>query len=75
VVWQGVTLAGIGIALGLLGGLGLAFAIASMLFGVEPTDPATYAGVAVTLLSVAVLAGYIPVRRALGQNPIQALRQ
>ncbi len=75
VVWQGVLLAGIGVALGLLGGLGLAFAITSMLFGVEPSDPATYAGVAAVLLSVAALAGYIPARRALSQNPIQALRQ
>ncbi len=75
VVSQGVALAAVGVALGLVGGLGLAFAISSLLFGVEPSDPATYATVAVTLISVATIASYIPARRALRQDPIQALRQ
>ena len=75
VVRQALTLAGVGIALGLLTGLALAYAVASLLFGVGPTDPATYATVAATLALVALAAGYFPARRALADDPIRALRQ
>ncbi|HSG00221.1 MAG TPA: FtsX-like permease family protein, partial [Vicinamibacterales bacterium] len=75
VVRQGLRLAAVGLAVGLTGGLALAHATSSLLFGVEPTDPATYATVAATLLVVTLIASYLPVRRALTRNPIDALRQ
>lgn len=75
VVGQGMRLAAVGLAVGLTGGLALAYATSSLLFGVEPTDPTTYATVAATLLGVTLVASYLPVRRALTRNPIDALRQ
>jgi ABC-type lipoprotein release transport system permease subunit len=45
-----------------------------MLFGVSATDPGTFAGVAVMLLAIAVVAGYLPARRASRINPLVALR-
>ena len=74
VVAQALGLAGAGIALGLLAGLGLALAIASVLFGVSPTDPATYAGVAGTLALVALAAGYFPAREASRLDPVVAMK-
>jgi len=48
--------------------------IASMLFGTDPTDPLTFVGMIVLLGGVAVLAGYVPARRASRINPMVALR-
>jgi ABC-type antimicrobial peptide transport system permease subunit len=48
--------------------------IASLLFGTEPTDPATFAGMILLLSAVAFVAGYIPARRASRINPMTALR-
>ena len=64
----------IGVALGLAGGRALSMAASSLLYKVSPSDPATYAGVAVTLALVAFIATYIPVRRATHIDPIRALR-
>jgi putative ABC transport system permease protein len=64
--------------LGVVTGLTAAYAgtrfLATLLFGVTPTDSATFAGLAVLMLGVAALANYIPARRAASVNPISALR-
>ena len=75
VVRQGLVLVSVGVVLGLLGGYALASAIAGILFGVGPADPLTYGGVTALLVTVAILASYLPARRAVAQDPIRALRQ
>jgi putative ABC transport system permease protein len=74
VVRQGMLLTGIGLAIGLASAFGLSRLLANMLFGVKTTDPVTYAAVAVILVSVALLASYIPARRATKIDPMIALR-
>jgi putative ABC transport system permease protein len=74
VVRQGVTLAGIGVAVGLAGAFGVTRVIATMLYGVSPTDPVSFIGIAVFLTAVAVVASYIPARRAMAVDPMTALR-
>ena len=64
-----------GIALGIVGALLLGRVVASLLYGVQPTDVVTFAGVSVLLILVAVLACYIPARRAIKVDPMIALRQ
>jgi putative ABC transport system permease protein len=75
VVRQGLTLAGIGVGIGLVVSLGASRVIESLLFGVGSRDPLTYAAVAVTLVVVACLASWIPAHRAAGVDPAIALRQ
>jgi putative ABC transport system permease protein len=67
-------LVAIGLALGLAGGRLLAIGATSLLYKVSPSDPITYAGVAIALGSIAVLASYVPVRRATSIDPVTALR-
>lgn len=67
-------LALIGIAVGIVGSFAVAKAIASLLFGTAAADPATFAGVVLLLGAVAVIAGYIPARRASRIDPMTALR-
>lgn len=74
VVRQGMLLTGIGVALGLLGSLGLTRLISSLLFGVSPTDFGTFAAVSALLLVIALLACWLPARRASGVDPMVALR-
>jgi ABC-type antimicrobial peptide transport system permease subunit len=64
----------LGIAFGALGSLATASWIESLLFGTRPTDPVTFAGISVLLLAAALLAGYIPARRASHIDPMIALR-
>lgn len=71
---EGLLLALTGVALGLGGALATTKVIASFLFGIEATDPLTFAGVAALLLLVALLASYVPSRRALKVDPLTALR-
>jgi ABC-type antimicrobial peptide transport system permease subunit len=74
IVRQGMTLTLIGLAVGLVGAFLLSRVMTSLLYGVSPTDPLTFAGVSLVLLSVAVLACFIPARRATRVDPIVALR-
>ena len=73
-VGQGLRLATIGAAIGLAGAVALMRLMASMLFGVSASDPLTYAGVAIGLVSVALLACYVPAIRATAVSPVEALR-
>jgi predicted permease len=71
---QGLWKAGLGVALGLVGAALLSRSMTTMLFNVRPTDPAVYAGVSATLIGVALLASYLPARRAARIDPLIALR-
>jgi putative ABC transport system permease protein len=64
----------IGISAGLLGALVVTRVMAGLLFNVSATDPLTFAGVAILLALVALAACYIPARRAMGVDPMVALR-
>ena len=75
VMKDGVKLGLLGIVLGLAGALALTRLMVSLLFEVKPTDPATLIGVALLLAAVAMLACYIPARRALSIHPMTALRR
>ncbi|MGH9711694.1 MAG: ABC transporter permease [Candidatus Acidiferrales bacterium] len=74
IVGRGTRLAAAGIALGLAGALALSRLLSSLLYGVRATDPATFAGVALLLAAVALLACYLPARRAMRVDPMVALR-
>jgi putative ABC transport system permease protein len=74
VVGHGLTLAAIGMALGIAGALVLTRFLASMLYGIRSTDPLTYLGVSLLLAAVAMVASYIPARRAAKVDPMEALR-
>jgi putative ABC transport system permease protein len=70
----GLKLTMIGVVLGVLLSLGLTRLISDFLVGVKPTDPLTYSAVAVLLILVALVAGYIPALRATKVDPMVALR-
>ncbi len=72
---QGAWLVGSGLLLGVVGALALRRALASVLFGVAPTDPAIFATVLVVLSVVGFLACYLPAHRATRVDPLVALRQ
>jgi putative ABC transport system permease protein len=74
IIRQGMTLALIGLGIGLLIAFGVAQLVAKLLFGVSPLDPVTFAGVSLLLGLVALLACYIPARRAMKVDPLVALR-
>jgi putative ABC transport system permease protein len=74
VVGQGLNFAILGIVLGMAAALGLTRYLNSLLYGVKPTDPLTLIAVSVLLVGVALLASYIPARRASKVDPMVALR-
>jgi len=74
VLRQGATIAGIGLAVGLAGAFGLTRLMRALLFGVSPMDPATLGLVLLALFGVALLASYLPARRAASVDPLVALR-
>jgi predicted permease len=71
---QGAAIAGIGLAVGLVGAFGLTRLLRALLYGVSPMDPATLGLVFVALYTVALMASYLPARRAAGVDPLAALR-
>jgi predicted permease len=74
VISGGLKLVAIGVGLGLIGAFVLTRALTSLLSGISPTDPATFILVSLLLTTVALLATYIPARRATKVDPLEALR-
>jgi putative ABC transport system permease protein len=74
IVAQGMTLTILGICIGVAGAFALTHLLSTVLFGIAPTDPATFIVVSAVLLSVSLLACYIPARRAMRVDPMVALR-
>src|SRR3954471_13955645 len=74
IVRQGLWKGGLGVAMGLIGAALLSRSMTTLLFNVRPTDPAVYASVSVVLIGVALVASYLPARRASQIDPLVALR-
>jgi putative ABC transport system permease protein len=74
ILGQGALLAGVGIVIGLAGALAVTRTLRTMLFGVSTLDLATFVGVSVSLGAIALLASYVPARRAARVDPVEALR-
>ncbi len=75
VAWQGFLVTSIGVAIGLTGAYLLSRLMTSLLFEIDPVDPVTYGGLAVVLTGIAVLAAYLPTRRATRIDPAIVLRE
>ena len=74
IVGHGLLLAGVGVGLGTVAAFGLTRFMSSLLVGVSPSDPITFLGVVLLLFGVAAIACYVPARRALSVDPMDALR-
>jgi ABC-type antimicrobial peptide transport system permease subunit len=69
-----LALAGVGVAIGLVAAAGLTRLMSSLLYGITPLDPLTYAAVPVILVITTVLASYLPARQVMAVDPVEALR-
>ena len=74
ILGQGLAVALAGIGLGLAGAVALSRVVSAFLVGVSATDPITFAGVPALLLAVAIVASFVPARRASRVDPVDALR-
>ena len=74
IIVQGISMVLVGLLAGVTGGLALARLVASLLYGLKPTDPLTYFAAAAILAVVALVASYIPARHATQVDPMEALR-
>jgi putative ABC transport system permease protein len=75
VLGQGLRTTALGAAIGIVASLGLTRLLKSLLFQVTPTDPVTFVLTVAVLMTAAALACYLPARRAIGADPMEALRQ
>ncbi len=75
IVRSGALLACTGVVIGLAGAFSLTRLVSSLLYGVGPTDPLTFVCAPIALITIAVLASYIPARRAANVDPMVTLRQ
>ena len=73
-IWRGMRLTLVGVALGLAAALALTRIMKNLLFEVSATDPATFALIALLLVGVALIGSYIPARRAAKVDPLLAIR-
>ncbi len=74
VLGEGTRMAALGVGIGIAVSMAITRLMSTLLFGISATDPLTFVGVAVLLSLVALLASYIPARRAMRVDPIVALR-
>jgi len=74
VIGQGIAIAAVGATLGLLAALGVTRVLGSLLYQVAPSDPVTFAAMAVVLTGAVILASWLPARRAATIPPTEALR-
>jgi ABC-type antimicrobial peptide transport system permease subunit len=74
VLWQGLSLAVVGIVIGIGAAFGLSRLTSKLLFGVSPSDPLTYVGVAGVIAAIALIACMVPARRAMRVDPLTAIR-
>ena len=74
IVRQAATLGAIGVAIGLLVALPLAFLLRGQLYGIQAIDPATFVGVPAVLLAISAIAALVPARHAMRIDPVEALR-
>jgi putative ABC transport system permease protein len=73
-VRHGLVLAAIGVTIGLVAAMGLSRLMSSLLYGISPLDPLTYAAVPVIVAAATVVASYLPARRAAVVDPVYALK-
>jgi putative ABC transport system permease protein len=74
-VWQGFRVVALGLAIGVAAALVLTRFLSSLLYGVNPADPATFAATTLLLCTVSLAATYLPARRAAALDPLRVLRQ